>query len=270
MRPYILYILIIIMQLSCINSTKTKEKKNVKKNAEKLTPHLKDIVFNGDLKFIKQSEVESFNDSITFIKGDVDIYGKNNGHIYSDIMNLNGLKNIRVIDGNLTITAVNGLNNLEKVTGDIYMYIDEGLNSLEESGSLYYSGNNPSRVLKKIKTCKKLYISDLEKIDSIAFLNLEKIETDITFEFSPNLKYINLPKLKEVSGYFAINENSSFVEINIPNIEKINTLFIWLEDDDWKKYCYISKYVKNKNIGTLDIRGTLLNITKEDFITNCK
>lgn len=300
------YILIlIILSGSCTNESKKVKLNNDEIPLKNISPSKDDIIYKGNIQFSTQTEIDNFEKGgYTFIDGNVTISSQDyeNNYLIENVNSFNKIKsingdlalvhldslkslkgfyNLEVINGDFSFTSNynderESFEKLKKINGDIYFGTNEksfeGLNSLKTAKNIYLVGieSEKNKVFNNLKTARKIYI-DHASVDSISFFpNLQKVETNITFEYSSNLTYIDLPKLEEVGGYFGLTNVPNLENINIPNIKKINNLLIFLDNDNWKRYCFISKYIKEKKIDTLDIRGTLLNIDKKDFIEECE
>ena len=298
-------LILIILSVSCSNKSKKVKLNNDEIPLKNISPSKDDIIYKGDIQFSTQTEIDNFEmGDYTFIDGNVTISSKDYDNNYL-IENINSFNKIKSINGDLALVhldslkSLKGFNNLEVINGDfsfssnyneeresfenlkiingdIYFGTNEksfkGLNSLNTAKNIYLVGieSEKNKVFNNLKTARKIYI-DHASIDSISlFPNLQKVETNITFEYSSDLTYIDLPKLEEVGGYFGVTDVPNLENINIPNIKKINNFLIFLDNDNWKRYCFISKYIKENKIDTLDIRGTLLSIDKKDFIEECE
>ncbi|EWH13926.1 hypothetical protein KLA_07737 [Cellulophaga geojensis KL-A] len=305
-REIVTYILMsIVLCCSCAEETKKTEIITEKTPLANLLPYESDIVYKGNIVFSTQEQIDDFErGGYTFIDGNITIssqdykdnYDIENVNSFNKLISINGdlnivhLKNLKSLQGFDNLEVVNGdfsfssnynekeksFKKLEKINGDIYFGTNEkkfeGLNSIKTAKNIYLVGmdSEKSEIFHNLRTAKEIYI-DHASVDSINFFpNLQKVETNMTFEYSPNLTYINLPKLEEVGGYFGLTNVPNFEKFNIPNIKRINNLIIFLDDDNWKRYCFISKYIKDNKIDTVDIRGTLLNISKKDFILECE
>ena len=247
-------LILIILSVSCSNKSKKVKLNNDEIPLKNISPSKDDIIYKGDIQFSTQTEIDNFEmGDYTFIDGNVTISSKD-------------------YDNNYLIENINSFNKIKSINGDLALVHLDSLKSLNTAKNIYLVGieSEKNKVFNNLKTARKIYI-DHASIDSISFFpNLQKVETNITFEYSSDLTYIDLPKLEEVGGYFGVTDVPNLENINIPNIKKINNFLIFLDNDNWKRYCFISKYIKENKIDTLDIRGTLLSIDKKDFIEECE
>ena len=298
-------LLLFFLNNSCINKPRKIESVTNEIPLKDILPSKEDVIYRGNIQFSTQLEIDDFKKGgYTFIDGNVTISSKDfednytieNVNSFNKLKSINGnlslihLKKMNSLDGFKNLEIVNGdfsfssnyseqeklFNSLEKINGNIYLGTNnknfEGLNSFKTANNLYLVGIDSKKfnAFKKLKTVNKIYFSNSSVDSLICFQNLQKVKTDITFEYSSNLRYINLPKLEEVGGIFGFTDVPNFENLEIPNIKKIYTLLIFVDNDNWKKHCYITKYLKENKIEVLDFRGTLLNIHKKDFILECE
>ena len=153
----------------------------------------------GDYYFTSQSNIDNFSydySNCTELAGEVLIRGDN-------INNLNGLNDVTLVNGSLTIDGylnnnlnlktLEGLNNLTKVNGDLIIKFNDSLVSLQGLNSLDTVGG-------------KLSIRSCYLLDSITSLkSLRKVGGDFFIHANNNLKSLKgLDSLKTVSGNLKI------------------------------------------------------------------
>lgn len=157
----------------------------------------------------------------------------------TDIVNLNGLINIKSIDGNLNIhntfiTDLNGLNNLTSINGYISISSNDGLlnlnglNNLESVSSILVGYDNYS--LYDIKSLNKIHYvpGDIaifcDQIFNIAGLtNIDSIGGSLTLKIGELTNIDSLANLKSIGGDLILDRNTQLLEINgLINLRSIN------------------------------------------------
>ncbi|MCT2560495.1 hypothetical protein [Chryseobacterium herbae] len=204
-----------------------------------------------------------------------------------NLKSVRGLENLEKVNGDFVISGcgLNTISTFEKlatISGDLVFGNNDfnevklteitGFSNLTEVGSIFISGNSGLQKLDafhKIEKTKTIQIinTSLERVDN--FKNLKNVK-NFSVEYSSPLKEINLEKLENVSGLFALNENTHYNgQIRMPNIRKINHLFI-IDNNGLENYCDFSSAIKQNQIDTLSASGNKINMTKEEILTKCK
>lgn len=307
MKPIIkyLFIIFILTILSCSGEHRKLEKEHSEEKITALSPRKDDVVYEGDLIFLTQQDVDRFDSKYTFINGNVRITNSEDGYNTS-IVNFNSFKNIREINGNLELRrlpnletlkgfdqlqTVNGdfaltgkvkesnlfFKNLKKVNGDFYFADDSeifsGFNSIEKLKGLYITGLNSKKIniFSNLKSVNKIYFTQ-SSVDSVKFLpELKQVAETITFEFSPKLVYVDLPKLESVGSYLGFTDTPNLKgNINIPNAKKINHFMYFLNNENWKDFCFLTKYLQQKKIDSVSLLGRNTEVYQDYLIKNCR
>jgi hypothetical protein len=139
-----------------------------------------------------------------------------------------------VLDANNELINLNGIQKIIPQRG-VWIRNNKKLETLNGTGlnvqDLYYTviQDNPelkdiSAITSKIKSGFQILINRNPKIESITFTNLERLVdfSGINISVSPGLKILDLPKLKEIQGFFIIDDAKALTSVNAPILEKIS------------------------------------------------
>lgn len=298
---------------SCSDKKEMKhEQSNIPTKTE-LKPNTTDKVYEGDAFLQTQEHINEFGkNNYTFINGKLIIGDETSSEKSEEEITLEPLKSLKFVDGEMKILSfknienTQGLENLEVVNGTLTIsgnHILEigGFDHLHTiNGDLIFGGNsfgseNSMKIVgfQKIKKLKNLYItgndnltvldafhnleevntlqimnSKLEKIDN--FKSLKTVKKNLSIEYCENLKKVDFPNLESISGWLAFNENESYNgEISIPKIKKINHLY-FNSNRNFENYCGFSEAIKLQKIGTLTSENNKANATKSAVLQKCK
>ncbi|TCI90013.1 hypothetical protein [Tenacibaculum sp. M341] len=301
------YIIISSLFLIACQSRNEKEKNTeaikVEYVKKKLQPTSDDIVYSGDLVFEKQIQIDNFlknEKKYSFIDGSLTIVQSDN------VTNLDGLINIKKINGDFMISVVpkleniEGLKNIEIINGEFTISGTKVLNkikvfsNLREIGGTIVFGNNYG--LKEIssfdqlKEAKELYISgcsDLEVLDG--FNNLEKVDKLSIFSTRNLKEIVNFKKLNLVRNTISIEHNQSLEKIAFESLQSVNE-YVAIHENlvfnggisfsslnhmqklfVWNNkslvnYCNFSSDVLANKIVEIDCSGNKFNATKQDLL----
>ncbi|MBK9582901.1 MAG: leucine-rich repeat protein [Saprospiraceae bacterium] len=128
------------------------------------------------------------------------------------VKNINGLKNIRTIQGNLVIANnpelqnLEGFNNIIEVKGEIELYNNNKIKSV---------------LFKSLKKVGSFKISDNNNLSNISSISLDSVKNRCNFGDNKNLKSIQLPSLN--NGIDLAIKNNPKLKL-IYKFDKISTL----------------------------------------------
>lgn len=301
------YLIISSLFLIACQSTNEKEKNTetikVEYVKKKLQPTSDDIVYSGDLVFEKQIQIDNFlknEKRYNFIDGSLTIVQSD------DITNLDGLINIKKVNGDFMISVVpkleniEGLKNIEIINGEFtisgmkVLHKINVFNSLKEIGGTIVFGNNYGlkeiSSFEQLKEAKELYISgcsDLEVLDG--FNNLEKIDKLSIFSTRNLKEIVNFKKLNLVRNTISIEHNQLLEKIAFESLQSVNEYVaihenlvfngdvsfsslhhmqkLFIWDNkSLVNYCNILSDVVANKIVNIDFSGNKFNATKQDLL----
>ena len=309
-KTTITFLFFISFLLSCSQNSK-QVGKNLEKKIEKLNflPNKTDKIIKGDITLKTQIEIDNFGkNNYTFIDGNLIIGNYDSIQFSEDIYNLNSLKSIEKINGELliirvkTLESVSGLINLEKVNGNFtiagcgmtkiesfnkivtvigdvifgnnYGLIEvSGFNSVSKVKSIYITGNNSLKTLdcfNNIEEIEKIYVSNTKIENFSNFKKLKTINEKFSIEYSENLSNIFLQSLEVVKGYFALHENERINgNIKLPKLKKINHFYI-SSNKNFENYCDLAEDIRQNKIDSLTADFNKIDLTKEQVLEKCK
>ena len=225
-------------------------------------------IHEGSIKFRTQQEIDDFSKqgyyriNGTVSIGEITLFGDD--FIETDISNLEGLRSIEYIQGDLRIlgndnlTDIDGLNNLAHISAFLAIYGTSlknisGLNSLSSLGGSVEIGNNNSLI----------------NIDGLN--NLSSMEISFRLENNDSLVNINgLSNLAEIKRVLSISYNEK-----LTNLEGFNNLSSFggakiESNSSLKDFCGIEKALRNGYNGGFIIKNNAYNPSEQEILNgNC-
>ena len=197
-------------------------------------------VYNGDVGFTSQAEVDAWSPSYTSITGNLTIFGTN-------ITDLMPLQNITSVGGNLNIqghdalTSLTGLNALTSVGNQLYIYGNTaltsltGLNALTSIGLGFGIQNNDA--LSSLAGLTALtsvgvynYIYNNDALTSLTGLNaLASIEGELSIYDNDALSSLTAFNTASIGSLY-IYDNDALTSLSGLNAASIGSLYI--QDND--------------------------------------
>ncbi len=199
-----------------------------------------EIYSTGNLNFLSQGEIDSFNTNITQINGNLHI----GNYLLTDINNLYRLRNIESINGDLVIskTSLESLNhlNIRIIRGSLIILENKnllnlnGLHSLSRIGqTLSINGNDVLKSIAELENISSLYASlEIKSNNNLLSLNglhnLNSIGDNLIISHNDGLQKIqSLSKLENVIGGLEIIENQNLESLNgLNNIKYVQEEFV--------------------------------------------
>ncbi|MFD2940965.1 hypothetical protein [Flavobacterium notoginsengisoli] len=249
----IIIILFITVTNSFATSCQNSAISNKKSEKIKLEIRKTDKVFNGNLNLKTQKEVDAFGQkNYTYFNGNLSIGDTLSTELSGEIQNLDALKNIQKINGELLIVklknfhSVEGLMNLENVNGNFTISgcdlskID-GFNKLISVNGDITFGNNSGKYsenpliqisgfnnLVKVENIFIIGNSGLKKVDG--FNQIKEIKTVMIM--NSDITTLNCFKnLQTVNENFSVEYSDLLTSITLEKLETVNGFFALNENN---------------------------------------
>lgn len=237
-----------------INFSCSQNSKNITENENKIgklnfQPNENDKVFDGNVILTNQNEVNNFGKkNYTFINGNLHIGNINSVDSSEEIFNLDALKSIKNINGELLITkietieSVDGLTNLEKINGNFTIsgcgYALKKIENFNKitiiNGDITFGNNHGTygqnglieiSGFNNLKKALNIYITGNDDLNILnCFNNLEESKT-IYISNTAAEEISNFKKLKVINGKFSIEYSDNLTLVSLDNLEIVQVYF---------------------------------------------
>lgn len=205
-----------------------------------VTPEFIPLVFRGDVELSNQQEVNEFgNNQYSAIDGNLLIGSLDN--ILTDVKDLSPLCGLLEVSGNLEVVytsleTLEGLNNLKSVDGSLFIFLNDALLSLSSlesfinAGDLFISGSSLTSLkgLEQIDSVKNLSLSGNLALPNLAGLeNISSVTGSLGISDNPLLE--NLSALNNIKGnveYLGVIRNEALINLDgLSNITSVSINF---------------------------------------------
>lgn len=265
-------ILLAALFFSCGKPTTSKEpeSQNIEQKVN-LIADKNDKIYKGDIELTTQKEIDDFGkNNYSFFDGNLSIGNTKSTEYNEEIFNLDALKSIKTINGDLMITKINslesvaGLSNLEKVNGSFDISgCGTKLTKIENfeklttvNGDIIF-GNNIGKYGKdgireintfnNLKKVNNIYITGNSGLKALnAFNTLEEVKT-IYISNTEIEALSNFKNLKSINENFSIEFSDKLTSIIFPNLEVVKGHFALNEDSKINGNIHLPKLKKLSN-----------------------
>ena len=248
------------------------------------TTTLPDKIFEGDLLLTTQTEVDDFGiQEYTEVNGKLTIQGIT----FTEIINLDGLENLRKVTGdfeslyNEEITDLGGLRNLQSVTGDFKIWGSfklesfEGLSSLNEAGGLNIQGNRTLTDISALSGITELRFTSLviflnDALQSLNGLqNITSVEGGVSITSNDNLLNLDgLSSLQTIGAVLGISRNPSLENIDgLAELQSVEMNFEIFENETLESLNGINNLIECGNLYIHD-NASLISVNGFNSLAN--